>query len=114
MIRFDVRLRLGSVGVPSSAPDWATDDDYVTYRARPEAAVRDRHQHGGGPRRPPSATGVVRLDAVPAGRARARDDDRKVTFSERGNIQPSPDAPITRERAGIARAPPAARELGCE
>ncbi|MGW9026460.1 ornithine cyclodeaminase family protein [Streptomyces sp. NPDC055722] len=85
--RFDVWLRLGSASVPSSAPDWATDDEYVTYRASPDAAVWDRHQHGRGSRRPASGTRVVRLDAVLAGRARARDDDRQVTFSERGNIQ---------------------------
>ncbi|MEU6006684.1 hypothetical protein [Streptomyces sp. NPDC047453] len=85
--RFDVWLRLGSASVPSSAPDWATDDEYVTYRARREAAVWERHQHGSGSRRPPSGTRVVRLDAVLAGRARARDDDQQVTFSERGNIQ---------------------------
>ncbi|MFF4825159.1 hypothetical protein ACFY20_19385 [Streptomyces sp. NPDC001312] len=30
---------------------------------------------------------MVRLDAVLAGRARARDDDRQVTFSGRGDIQ---------------------------
>ncbi|MFF4825160.1 hypothetical protein [Streptomyces sp. NPDC001312] len=49
MIRFDVWLRLGSASLPSSAPDWATDDEYVTYRAvRPEATVRERHQHGSG------------------------------------------------------------------
>ncbi|MEU6655813.1 hypothetical protein ABZ904_42245 [Streptomyces sp. NPDC046900] len=100
--RFDVWLRLGSASVPSSAPDWATDDEYVTYRARPEAAVWDRHQHGRGSRRPPSGTRVVRLDAVLAGRARARDDDRQVTFSERGNIQGAQFhalAPIVYERA---------------
>ncbi|MFJ3823593.1 ornithine cyclodeaminase family protein [Streptomyces nodosus] len=85
--RFDVWLRLGSASVPSSAPGWATDDEYVTYRALPGAAVWDHHQHGRGPRRPPDGTRVVRLDAVLAGRARARDDDRQVTFSERGNIQ---------------------------
>ncbi|MEW2623279.1 hypothetical protein [Streptomyces sp. NPDC048106] len=85
--RFDVWLRLGSASVPSSAPQWATDDEYVTYRARPEAAVWDRHQHGRGARRPPRGARVVRLDAVLAGHARARDDDTEVTFSERGNIQ---------------------------
>ncbi|MET8805879.1 hypothetical protein [Streptomyces sp. NPDC004546] len=85
--RFDVWLRLGSASVPSSAPDWATDDEYVTYRARPEAAVWDRHRHGRGARRPPGGTRVVGLDAVLAGRARAREDDTQVTFSERGNIQ---------------------------
>jgi alanine dehydrogenase len=30
---------------------------------------------------------VVRLDDVLSGRARARDDKKQVTFSERGNIQ---------------------------
>lgn len=85
--RFDVWLRLGSASVPWSAPTWATDDEYVSYRAQPEAPVWRLHRHGSGPRRPPATTRVVRLDAVLAGEARARDDDRQVTFSERGNIQ---------------------------
>ncbi|MER6978957.1 hypothetical protein ABT317_18640, partial [Streptomyces carpinensis] len=40
-----------------------------------------------GIRRPPADARVVHLDAVLAGRARARESDDQVTFSERGNIQ---------------------------
>jgi alanine dehydrogenase len=85
--RFDVWLRLGSATVPESAPGLATDDEYVVYRAQPDAPVWAHHQHGGGPRRPPDNARVVRLDDVLKGRARARENERQVTFSERGNIQ---------------------------
>jgi alanine dehydrogenase len=84
--RFDVRLRLGSASVPVSTPAWATDDEYVSYRARPDDPVW-QHHHETGPRRPPRTARTVGLDAVLAGRERARDDEHQVTFSERGNIQ---------------------------
>jgi alanine dehydrogenase len=85
--RFDVWLRLGSATVPESAPEWATEDEYVVYRAQPDAPVWEHHQHGRGPRRPPENARVVHLDDVLAGRARARENEQQVTFSERGNIQ---------------------------
>ncbi|MGW5202445.1 ornithine cyclodeaminase family protein [Streptomyces spiralis] len=85
--RFDVWLRLGNASVPSSAPGWETEDEYVTYRADPGAHVWRRHRHDRGVRRPPADARVVHLDAVLAGRARARESDEQVTFSERGNIQ---------------------------
>lgn len=85
--RIDVWLRLGSASTPTSTPTWATDDEYVTYRARPDDPVWQRHHHGKQARRPPHTARVVRLDAVLEGRARARDNNSQVTFSERGNIQ---------------------------
>jgi alanine dehydrogenase len=85
--RFDVWLRLGSATVPDSAPGWATEDEYVVYRAQPAAPVWKHHRHGAGARRPPREARVVRLDDIITGSARARDDERQVTFSERGNIQ---------------------------
>ncbi|KIF77444.1 hypothetical protein QR77_33540 [Streptomyces sp. 150FB] len=85
--RFDVWLRLGSATVPESAPGWATEDEYVVYRAQPDAPVWQHHRHGAGARRPPREARVVRLDDILTGRARARDNDQQVTFSERGNIQ---------------------------
>ncbi|MFG2788124.1 ornithine cyclodeaminase family protein [Streptomyces sp. NPDC048419] len=84
--RFDVWLRLGSAGVPVSNPSWATDDEYVGYRAAPDAPVW-RHHHERGPKPAPGHARRVALEAVLAGRDRARDDERQVTFSERGNIQ---------------------------
>ncbi|WP_369243715.1 hypothetical protein [Streptomyces sp. R41] len=84
--RFDVWLRLGSASAPASAPGWATEDEYVTYRARPDAPVW-RHHHDRGGHRPPQHARLVRLDAALAGHDRARDDEEQVTFSERGNIQ---------------------------
>ncbi|MGW1208942.1 ornithine cyclodeaminase family protein [Streptomyces sp. NPDC002499] len=84
--RFAVWLRLGSAGTPVSTPGWATDDEYVSYRAQPDAPVW-RHHHGRGPKSPPGRARRVRLDAVLAGHDRARDDEEQVTFSERGNIQ---------------------------
>ena len=84
--RFDVWLRLGSAGVPVSTPGWATDDEYVSYRAAPGAPVWSHH-HERGPRPAPGHARRVGLVAVLAGRDRARDDERQVTFSERGNIQ---------------------------
>ncbi|WP_411085145.1 ornithine cyclodeaminase family protein [Streptomyces sp. 061-3] len=89
--RFDVWLRLGNATVPEAAPGsetgGATEDEYVVYRARPDAPVWERHQHGKGPRRPPRDARVVCLDDVLSGSASAREDDQQVTFSERGNIQ---------------------------
>ncbi|MFF2846554.1 ornithine cyclodeaminase family protein [Streptomyces sp. NPDC058001] len=85
--RFDVWLRLGTAGVPDALPSRATKDEFVTYRAQPDAPVWQRHTPDRGRRHPPRDAPVVHLDAVLAGRARARDDDRQVTFSERGNIQ---------------------------
>jgi alanine dehydrogenase len=89
--RFDVWLRLGNATVPDHAPGTApgpaNEDEYVVYRARPEAPVWEHHQHGNGPRRPPGNARVVRLDDVLSGRAAARENDQQVTFPERGNIQ---------------------------
>jgi alanine dehydrogenase len=84
--RFDVWLRLGSASAPASTPGWATDDEYVTYRARPDAQVWTHHHDRGG-HRPPKHARLVPLDAVLTGHDRARDDEEQVTFSERGNIQ---------------------------
>ncbi|MFD8074978.1 hypothetical protein ACFV3E_20310 [Streptomyces sp. NPDC059718] len=85
--RFDVWLRLGTAGAPEDLPAWATEEEYVAYRARPGAPVWELHSHGKGSRRPPRGARVVLLDDVLTGRAHARDDDEQVTFSERGNIQ---------------------------
>lgn len=85
--RFDAWLRLGSATAPDAAPEAATEDEYVVYRAQPDAAVWARHRHGSGPLRPPEDARVIRLEDVLAGRAHAREDERQITFSERGNIQ---------------------------
>ncbi|WP_146055639.1 ornithine cyclodeaminase family protein [Streptomyces malaysiensis] len=84
--RLDVWLRLGDANAPHSRPSWATDDEYVVYRARPDDPVWPRHRHGH-TRRPPQGPRRVGLRELLDGTARARTDDRQITFSERGNIQ---------------------------
>jgi alanine dehydrogenase len=86
--RLDVWLRLADASRPDPPSTWATEDEYVAYRARPHDAVWREHRHGRGARRPPtSGARVVRLADVLQGRATARESDREVTFSERGNAQ---------------------------
>ncbi|MFD7444436.1 ornithine cyclodeaminase family protein [Streptomyces sp. NPDC059909] len=85
--RFDVWLRLGDATAPDAAPEAATRDEYVIYRAAPEDPVWQRHRHGHHPRHPPEHVRTVSLEDVLTGRAAARQDVDQVTFSERGNIQ---------------------------
>ncbi|MFI6343962.1 ornithine cyclodeaminase family protein [Streptomyces sp. NPDC050560] len=85
--RVDRWLRLGDASVPSELPSWATQDEYVVYRAREDAPVWRRHRHKLRGHRPPDDGRVVRLADVLSGTASARDDERQITFSERGNIQ---------------------------
>ncbi|NEV85101.1 ornithine cyclodeaminase family protein [Streptomyces tendae] len=84
--RLDVWLRLGDANTPDSTPGWATSDEYVVYRARPDDPVWAGHRHGR-TRRPPRGPRRVALSRVLDGTERARTDDRQITFSERGNIQ---------------------------
>ncbi|CAK7283742.1 hypothetical protein SGPA1_21717 [Streptomyces misionensis JCM 4497] len=61
--------------MPQTAPGRVTDDEYVTYRARPGDAVRDRHHHGRGARRPPL---YARKPRRTSGRLRTRMGDGRV------------------------------------
>ncbi|HZZ95043.1 MAG TPA: ornithine cyclodeaminase family protein [Usitatibacter sp.] len=84
--RIDVYLRFGSAPPPLGLPELALDDEYVTWAARPDAAMRSSRggarAHGAFlPER------MVTLAELLAGRKPGRTSDDQVTYSERGNLQ---------------------------
>jgi alanine dehydrogenase len=87
MDRVDVYLRFGDAPAPLGRPEFAIDDEYLGWEARPGSP-----KFGDGRRRT-RAHGValpdkrVSLADLLQGRAQGRTSDDQITWSERGNLQ---------------------------
>jgi alanine dehydrogenase len=85
--RIDVYLRFGDAPAPVGRPEFAIDDEFLGWEARPAA---DKHDDGRGRRR---ARGValpekrITLGDIVRGKAAGRTSDDQITWSERGNLQ---------------------------
>jgi alanine dehydrogenase len=85
--RIDVYLRFGDAPAPVGHPEWAIDDQFLGWEARPAW-----HKHGDGRSRE-RAHGValpdkrVTLGDIVSGKAAGRTSDEQITWSERGNLQ---------------------------
>jgi alanine dehydrogenase len=87
MKRVDVYLRFGDAPAPIGRPEWAIEDEFIGWEARPGS-----RKYGDGRRRL-RAHGValpdkrVTLDDIVSGRAPGRVSADQITWSERGNLQ---------------------------
>jgi alanine dehydrogenase len=85
--RIDVYLRFGDAPAPVGHPDWAVDDQFLGWEARPAS-----RKHGDGRSRG-RAHGIalpdkrVTLGDVVSGKTVGRTSDEQITWSERGNLQ---------------------------
>jgi alanine dehydrogenase len=85
--RIDVYLRFGDAPAPVGRPEFAIDDQFLGWEARPGSRKRgDRRSRG-------RAHGValpdkrVTLGDIVSGKAAGRTSDKQITWSERGNLQ---------------------------
>jgi ornithine cyclodeaminase/alanine dehydrogenase-like protein (mu-crystallin family) len=84
--RIDVYLRFGDAPAPVGRPEFAIDDQFLRWEARPGS-----HKRGGGSWE--RAHGValpdkrVTLGDIASGKAAGRTSDEQITWSERGNLQ---------------------------
>ena len=85
--RIDVYLRFGDAPAPVGHPEWAIDDQFLGWEARPAS-----RKHGDGRSRG-RAHGValpdkrVTLGDIVSGKTAGRTGDEQITWSERGNLQ---------------------------
>jgi alanine dehydrogenase len=85
--RIDVYLRFGDAPPPVGHPEWAIDDQFLGWEARPAS-----RKHGDG-RAGNRAHGIalpdkrVTLGDIVSGKAPGRRSDDQITWSERGNLQ---------------------------
>ena len=85
--RVDVYLRFGDAPAPVGRPEFAIDDEFIEWEARPIS-----RKHGEGRLRG-RARGValpdkrVTLGDIVSGKAAGRTSDDQITWSERGNLQ---------------------------
>jgi alanine dehydrogenase len=85
--RIDVYLRFGDAPAPIGHPEWAVDDQFLGWEARPAS-----HKHGDGRSRE-RAHGIalpdrrVTLGDIISQKTPGRTSDEQITWSERGNLQ---------------------------
>lgn len=85
--RIDVYLRFGEAPAPVGHPEWAVDDQFLGWEARPVS-----RKHGDGRSRE-RAHGIalpdkrVTLGDIVGGKTAGRTSDEQITWSERGNLQ---------------------------
>ncbi len=86
--RVDVYLRFGNAPAPYGQPDWALEDEYITYAAKPEFnagfAMKKADRRGHGVILPDR---VIYLEEIFRGSNRGRTSSSQITYSERGNLQ---------------------------
>lgn len=86
--RVDVYLRFGDAPAPVGRPEFALDDEYIAWEARPGTP-----KHGDG-RSGKAGHGAAKLPGrrvgladIISGKAKGRTSDDQITWSERGNLQ---------------------------
>ena len=85
--RIEVYLRFGDAPAPIGHPEWAVDDQFLGWEARPAS-----HKHGDGRSRK-RAHGIalpdkrVTLGDIVSAKTPGRTSDEQITWSERGNLQ---------------------------
>jgi alanine dehydrogenase len=85
--RVDVYLRFGDTPAPVGRPEYATEDEFLGFEARPDRAKygdgrRNRRRHGNA-----LPDKRVTLADLVTGKAKGRTSDDQITYSERGNLQ---------------------------
>jgi ornithine cyclodeaminase/alanine dehydrogenase-like protein (mu-crystallin family) len=90
--RVDIALRLGTAPAPTGLPEWRTEDEGVVYSAFPQGEAWKNHtvmqREYQEKRRDLAIPGkTIYLEDLLARRAKGRESDRQITFSERGNVQ---------------------------
>lgn len=86
--KFKKWLRLADASVPDNNRAWATREEYVYYRARPDDAIWEQHLHGLKSWDPEGIDAkVIGLAEILDGNSVFREDPSEITFSERGNAQ---------------------------
>jgi len=85
--RIDVYLRFGDAPAPVGRPEFAIDDEFLRWEARPGSHKRGR---GWSSERAPGVAlpdKRVTLADIASGKAAGRTSDEQITWSERGNLQ---------------------------
>jgi alanine dehydrogenase len=85
--RIDVYLRFGDAPAPVGHPEWAVDDQFLGWEARPASRKRGDGRSRG------RAHGIalpdkrVTLGDIVSGKTAGRTSEEQITWSERGNLQ---------------------------
>jgi ornithine cyclodeaminase/alanine dehydrogenase-like protein (mu-crystallin family) len=113
--RIDLYLRFGNATTPWGA-EQATDDEYMTYAARPDIETgmkrKTKGKRGHGAVFPPERT-ITFADIVARG-GKGRTSDDQISFSERGNLQGNQFWPIAGRIYELAKAQGLGREIPTE
>jgi len=107
-------LRLGTAPAPLGRPEFGVHDEYLAYLAQPADPIW-RTVKGGKP--PMSVSGQIAhvpFRDVVDGVATGRQDDRQITYSERGNIQGAQFYSVAGAVYEAARASGVGREIPTE
>lgn len=102
--RIDVYLRFGDAPAPVGHPEWAIDDQFLGWEARPASPKR------GDGRSRRRAHGIalpdkrVTLGDIVSGKTAGRTADEQITWSERGNLQGAQFYPVAGRVYELAKA----------
>ena len=112
--RVDVFLRFGSSPAPWGKPELATDDEYLTWAARPEISLGRKSRKSGRRGVGALADRMVSLAELVQGTRPGRTSEAQITYAERGNLQGAQFFAVAGKVYEAARAAGLGRELPTE
>ncbi len=85
--RVDVYLRFGDAPAPVGRPEFAVDDEFIAWEARPASRKYGDGRSRGRARGVALPQKRITLDDIVTGKVLGRISDDQITWSERGNLQ---------------------------